>query len=1688
MAEMGFGTAPPKRAAPEGLDADIAAFGLESAEGLIGFGEAFEFEIIGLMTLIAMYRSQKIRALLGMIGRTFGGGAAAAAVGKVALVAGTAQQLGKMGYGGEEELRMHEDEEWWQIYMRQMSLAILQGSFAPTDPEGRVTKWGALAPVFSDDPTLSGYEWRWDAEYLDEATQEALKLVDTGEMSRMVAWLITEPVMSNMMANMLGEESMLDVWNKYGSQYDNHMQQIIAMFTGKMHETAMEDMGNIGVGPDAPGTTVTMGGRYWGAYEDEANKFFDEGEMMVAHGAYERKRRWEWLSDVWNWIRGDTPEQPDKYEAGEYLDDLYALEGYDPLFGPEVTSDFEWIAGDMYSPEKLFGEGEYDWEDDAEDYDPWNIKGVGNWLRNLFMEVDTEIDTALDEQILAVQEGKQTWRWKWDWLNDIGNWFQAPEEGFVPGGRGMGGSPKTGEGGRSIGAGDAKLGIGPMSTYDPTNDPLNWGPPQPDDDNLDRALRHAQYYPPKDEEDAKSVNFLDTFIAMYKTALPAVQNESAAAIGRFGGDEAMKLYEPDIMKNTGRFLPFAKYFVPAEMISILLNALELNNNIEEATSADIADIAIMLTTSPTLGLAARAILPKLGALGTGPAGLLASTAWTGMDLAGLGEERDDWFNYLVTGESEGTVSESIIEWQLAALIHQGLLEDQREVLKIEQEMLRNFIQNNPQIPQYVKDQYLPAGDPKISVGPEGALTKLAQTDVIQPGPGPTALPVPEDDDADEAASTLEKTLWIIRALAGFRPIRQESRDIASDMIEKALLFVIDDHMFLEGLFHRPRRLPGAFPGGDLLGKMVADAEYWDLINKEYDGEIPDEENLLNVLKMIRLVEYVAGVAPSDFSLGVPDIPTGEFVPDFEYLYDPVDYTLPWQDAMIEAMSTSMFHPDKLALSNEVLENIIRSLLYPQSIAGEDEVTIPAITGVYPTDTQDPDSATFEKFWENERFRLWESPESPVLAHVKYAWIKWLEQHGEQALIQAMDYSGLGELPVGVDSDPQMNIFLNPESEGFFDPLSLLPWDIKDAGGGLTEAFPAMDVINLHPELVFGFKHLGMDEMMSVMQVLPHEIAHQFLTIRALDAVAQVATGGDQTEIATNLLDAIVRLDTLIQSENLQGFNLDAIAPFLDHNNAAVQELFEYVDNMFKNPDDVLGYRELYKAAIEEYGKDVVRVFDEIWSDMNFIDQQIAGNVWFSEAEKYPERMDAFGATPYEWGDAGMEDEFEEMVGAFANPLDHEHNPEGPTWCPACSMSRIKQTAEEKITELLNSAGQLTTSLPDAMTPEGGWDNTIYISMSGITQGISRIMADSEARVNETVGRLAQRLQRFATAYKNYMDSIKAGGDPVISAPHLGIQAYATGGIVDAPEIALIGEAGPEAIIPLNSADKDAPLRDALKNLPMLAQGGIVDSATIAMIGEAGPEAVIPLPDDGIAIADPPSLRHGTLDAIHVTLDSIDVTTKKILGMTKLIKYELDGSASGKGSAARGGGSGGAGGGGGDRPAPYNHTGWHNGSYYRHGHWIAPDNPRHPNFGKDAGKAAGEAMSAATGGGSGAAVPETKPATKFVSPWTPSPEVGMMDAGPSKPPKKFWEDLMHQPGRPALTPRMFATGGIVYRPTLGIVGEEGPEAVIPLTKQGLVMRKDVSINQNFYGDFYGFDSFKERVGDANIELERGGHLD
>jgi hypothetical protein len=65
--------------------------------------------------------------------------------------------------------------------------------------------------------------------------------------------------------------------------------------------------------------------------------------------------------------------------------------------------------------------------------------------------------------------------------------------------------------------------------------------------------------------------------------------------------------------------------------------------------------------------------------------------------------------------------------------------------------------------------------------------------------------------------------------------------------------------------------------------------------------------------------------------------------------------------------------------------------------------------------------------------------------------------------------------------------------------------------------------------------------------------------------------------------------------------------------------------------------------------------------------------------------------------------------------------------------------------------------------------------------------------------------------------------------------------------------------------------------------------------------------------------------------------------------------------------------------------------------------------------------------------------------------------------------------------MMAQGGIVTKPTLAMIGESGPEAVVPLSRGGMG-----GITINILGPTYGFDDFEERVSEAITDgVRRGG---
>ena len=66
----------------------------------------------------------------------------------------------------------------------------------------------------------------------------------------------------------------------------------------------------------------------------------------------------------------------------------------------------------------------------------------------------------------------------------------------------------------------------------------------------------------------------------------------------------------------------------------------------------------------------------------------------------------------------------------------------------------------------------------------------------------------------------------------------------------------------------------------------------------------------------------------------------------------------------------------------------------------------------------------------------------------------------------------------------------------------------------------------------------------------------------------------------------------------------------------------------------------------------------------------------------------------------------------------------------------------------------------------------------------------------------------------------------------------------------------------------------------------------------------------------------------------------------------------------------------------------------------------------------------------------------------------------------------------------AQGGIVKKPTLAMIGEAGPEAVVPLNKGGSTSMSS-TLNVYLTGTIYGFDDFEDRVAEAIRDGARRG---
>jgi hypothetical protein len=164
--------------------------------------------------------------------------------------------------------------------------------------------------------------------------------------------------------------------------------------------------------------------------------------------------------------------------------------------------------------------------------------------------------------------------------------------------------------------------------------------------------------------------------------------------------------------------------------------------------------------------------------------------------------------------------------------------------------------------------------------------------------------------------------------------------------------------------------------------------------------------------------------------------------------------------------------------------------------------------------------------------------------------------------------------------------------------------------------------------------------------------------------------------------------------------------------------------------------------------------------------------------------------------------------------------------------------ETNLKPFADAFAALATFLRDTIAPILG--NFVSGAIGGIADVIAGLINVASAVTNATT--------KGFTAVKNFFvdvkDFIAAGAGTIFSPLYNGMKAVLN---------AIIGiwnklDFGINITVPdwvPIVGGKGFKVADIFPDVPMLANGGIVNSPTLAMIGEAGPEAVIPLSKSGM---------------------------------------------------------------------------------------------------------------------------------------------------------------------------------------------------------------------------------------------------
>ncbi len=171
--------------------------------------------------------------------------------------------------------------------------------------------------------------------------------------------------------------------------------------------------------------------------------------------------------------------------------------------------------------------------------------------------------------------------------------------------------------------------------------------------------------------------------------------------------------------------------------------------------------------------------------------------------------------------------------------------------------------------------------------------------------------------------------------------------------------------------------------------------------------------------------------------------------------------------------------------------------------------------------------------------------------------------------------------------------------------------------------------------------------------------------------------------------------------------------------------------------------------------------------------------------------------------------------------------------------------------------------------------------NGIKNTVTGIASEIGKRIGAVVSTVIGWVTRAATAGRRIGGAIKDGVIGAVKGVALALRAIIEGAINSVLRIInrAIGMVNSALSFRIDVPDQIPGLGDVLEwavklpYVPYLAKGGIVSSPTLAMIGEAGPEAVVPLPDRA-------DLFSGGGPTVNVHVGGSVITERKIIDVVR----------------------------------------------------------------------------------------------------------------------------------------------------------------------------------------------------------------